>query len=350
MSSSIDGMAGCYNTSSRPQMVAVKLSLPSVQLAVEILDISLPSGPLIICDYGSSYGQNTIHAMKMIIDCLRKSKYANHNCLIVHNDLPTNDWKQLFQSLNDDKTYWGLASGRSFYDSCLPPNSVTVGFCSSSLHWLSSKPCNISKHCSSLFSDNNEIEIFKEQARIDLSNFLRHRSRELIAGGVLILSIICMDDEGSCGSNAAKNLLYKCAQSIPLTSDELLNYTIPEHLRSYSECLDVDLFRQCNLMLVNSEFCLVKSELFFEWENNEVDVDHFAREHTKFMCSWSESALRRALEISGARAKHEVDELLNQFWTMYEQEVKARPYEHDSRSYRTYLVLKKMAIQNTFPV
>ena len=42
--------------------------------------------------------------------------------------------------LNEDKTYFGLANGQSFYGQCLPSSSLTVGYSSASLHWLSLKP------------------------------------------------------------------------------------------------------------------------------------------------------------------------------------------------------------------
>ena len=342
MSNSIKGMAGCYNSNCRPQMASVKLSLPFIQQAVDVLDLPSSGAPLIIADFGSSQGSNSIHAMKMIIEYLRESKQEARSLLLVHNDLPSNDWSQLFQLLNDDDSYHGVACGRSFYEQCLPQNSVIISHSSTSIHWLSCKPCNMSNHCSILFGQDNERNSFKRQAREDLSLFLQHRSRELIVGGVLIISIVCIDDQGSCGSNPAKRLLYEVAQSLPLTPQELLHYTITEYPRTYEECVDHELFKQNSFELINTQFLPIESEMFSQWRNGQVPLDEFARAHTQFMRSWSESALREALQITKERSLNDIEERLNQFWSLYEQTVKENPGQHDSQSFRTFLVLKKI--------
>ncbi|CAF3791070.1 unnamed protein product [Rotaria socialis] len=341
MSGSTRGMAGCYNLNCRPQMAAIELSLPFIQQAIDVLDLTSSSAPLIIADFGSSEGLNSMYAMKAIIEYLRHSKEENRSFLVVHNDLASNHWTKLFELVNNDSTYYGLACGQSFYEQCLPPNSLSVGYSSTSIHWLSRKPCNVSNHCSALFSQQDEFDSFKHQAHIDFSQFLEHRSRELVPGGVLILAIVCVNDEGLCGSDVSKQLLYKCAQSLPLISKELLNYTIPEYLRTYAECVDHDLFSKFSFELVNSQFHIILSEIFSQWQQKQVTVNEFARFHTQFMRSWSESALQQALEANEKRSKTDVQVLLDRFWMMYEQEVKERPHEHDSRSFRTYLVLKK---------
>ena len=343
MSGSIKGMAECYNSNCRLQMAAIELSLPFIQQAIDVLDLTSSSTPLMIADFGSSQGLNSIYAMKKIIEYLRMSKKVDRQVIIVHNDLAGNDWTQLFEMLNKDGSYYGMASGRSFYEQCLPSNSLAIGYSSTSIHWLSCKPCNMSNHCSASFIQGDELNSFKQQAHLDLCRFLEHRSRELIPGGVFILSIICSNDEGLCGIDAEKSLLYKCAQSLPFTSQELLNYTIPEYLRTYSECVDIDLFSKYTLELIKAEFFLIKLELFSQWQQGQVTVDEFAHAHTQFMRGWSEPALQQALETDGKRSKNDVQVLLDQFWTLYEQEIKERPHEYDGKTFRTFIVLKKIS-------
>jgi hypothetical protein len=88
-------------------------------------------------------GSNSISAMKTIIEYFREIKKIVKQPLVIHNDLPTNDWTSLFQLVNKDNSYNGVAIGRSFYEQCLPNNSLSICYSSSSLHWLSNKPCNI---------------------------------------------------------------------------------------------------------------------------------------------------------------------------------------------------------------
>ncbi|CAF3065982.1 unnamed protein product [Rotaria sp. Silwood2] len=221
--------------------------------------------------------------MKVIIQFLKEANKVEDTkqFLVVHNDLPTNDWTTLFDLLNKDNSYHGVANGRSFYEPCLPPNSLSIGYSSTSLHWLSRKPCNISNHCASLFAQGNELKTFQEQACLDCTHFLEHRSRELIPGGVLILLIPCVDDQGSNGFDILRVLLYKCAQSL-LTPQELLDYTFSIHARSYSECIDDQLFAHYLLELIKSDFGSVNMPFIKQWQNEPMTLDEFARSITLY--------------------------------------------------------------------
>ncbi|CAF1132389.1 unnamed protein product [Didymodactylos carnosus] len=315
-------MSEGYNENSRPQLVSVDSTISYIREAVDMLDIQPSSSPLIIADFGSAHGYNSMHAMKMIIQCLKEVNKVEDEkqILVVHNDLPTNDWITLFDLLNKDNSYHGVANGRSFYESCLPPNSLSIGYSSTSLHWLSRKPCNISNHCSSLFAQDDELKAFQEQARLDWTNFLEHRSRELITGGILILLIPSIDDRGSNGFDIVRKSLYKCAQSL-LTTQELLDYTFPIYARSYSECIDDQLFARCSLKLIKSNFGSVKMPFIKQWHDGEMTLDEFARSITLYIRSWSELTLKQALLINN-RSKKDIEQMLNQFWSLYDQEVR----------------------------
>ncbi|CAF4500611.1 unnamed protein product [Rotaria sp. Silwood2] len=118
MSAGIKGMTYSYNSNSRPQMRAIELSIPFIQRAIEVLDLSsLPSTqPVIIADFGSSHGLNSMYTMKVIIQNLKTSKNKQRSVLVIHNDLPTNNWTILFDLLNKENSSFGLANGRSFYE------------------------------------------------------------------------------------------------------------------------------------------------------------------------------------------------------------------------------------------
>ena len=336
------GMTGSYNANSMPQLVAIQSSIPFIHRAVEALDIVPSSCPLIVADFGASHGANSMFAMKTIIACIRQSKGEERSFLVIHNDLPSNDWSSVFNILNDDKTYFGLANGRSFYEQCLPANSLTVAYSSTSIHWLSRKPCNISNHCLSLFSRGNELLAFQSQARDDYVRFIENRSRELIIGGVLVLSILCVDEHGRSLFDGALDTLYRTAQLLPMSEEELLEYTIPMYLRSQQECLDKDLFKRCSLELIQSEFCHVESKMYDKYLQGELTLDGFAQARTDFTRSYSESALKQCLEKSERRSSEQVEQLLDRFWSIYSQQVREKPDEHNSSSYRSHLVLKKI--------
>ncbi|CAF3950879.1 unnamed protein product [Rotaria sp. Silwood1] len=224
------GMEQGYDTNSQIQMAAVELSAPYIREAIDALEIeSLPL--VIIGDYGSSYGSNSMHAMQFIIQTLKKTKKLNENkqqILVVHNDLATNDWISLFDILNKNSSYHGVASGRSFYKQCLPSNSLTIGYTSTALHWLSQKPCNLSDQCLVHCSLNdNEINAFKHQAALDYAHFLEYRSRELVPGGVLILVIL--GDNGKANRDHGE-LLYRCARVQTMAVRIALEYPLKQAL------------------------------------------------------------------------------------------------------------------------
>jgi hypothetical protein len=336
------GMTGSYNSNSFPQFVAIQSSIPFIQQAIDVLDLIPSSFPIIIADFGAAHGANSIYVMKIIIDYLNQTKKTDRSVLVIQNDLATNDWSSVFNLLNQDRTYFGIGNGRSFYEQCLPSNSLSIGYCANATHWLSRKPCNISNHCMSNFAQGEELSAFQAQAKNDYAQFLENRSRELTQGGVLILTILSADEQGRTMFEGAKHTLYKSAQLLPMNDEELLNYTIPIYIRSYKECLDEELFKKYSLQLVKSDFCLVSSKVYDKYISGAITLDEFAKDRTGYTRSYTESALKQALEINEKRSKEDIDELLNQFWSIYHQQVKERPEEHNSSSYRTHLVLKKL--------
>ncbi|CAF2618594.1 unnamed protein product [Rotaria sp. Silwood2] len=343
MSEAIVNVTGTYNTYSQPQLAAINLSISFIHQAIDALNIdnSLLNNPLIIADFGTSHGANSIYAIKLIINYLREKKKDYREPLVIHNDLPTNDWEKVFKLLINDNSYKAVASGHSFYEQCIPNNSLSIGYSSTSIHWLSKKPCNISNHCVSLFAIDDELIAFKSQARTDYMNFLENRSHELISGGILILAIPSLNDQGKCGNQNAKNLLYTCAEQIGLTSEELLNYTIPSHIRSYDECVDEKLFNQYSFQLIKAELHSSTINFYEELQVGQTTLEEFARNRTEFMRPWCEPILKTALEINKQHSKEEIDQLLNQYWIIYKSKIEEKPDEYKSYLSYTYLILKK---------
>ncbi|CAF1161730.1 unnamed protein product [Adineta steineri] len=337
------GMAGSYNSHSLPQRALIESSKPFIEKAIEILNISSGESPVIIADFGSSHGSNSMHVIKSIIDYIQALNKTDRQFLIVHIDLPTNDWKSFFDILNhQDKKFFSMAIGQSFYKQCLPPKSLTIGYSSASIHWLSQKPCNITDHCISIFAQGDELQAFKEQARDDYRNFLENRSLELIQGGILILVMNCFNDEGLTMTESVYHLLYKCAKSILSPKEELPNYTLPVYIRSYDECVDKELFDQYSFEVIHSNMSAVDFKFYGQLKNNEMELEEFSRKQTEFIRCATDSVLREALESTGQRSKVDIDQLSNQFWSLYKEHVHQNPDDFDIKCYQTYVVLKKL--------
>ncbi|CAF4074330.1 unnamed protein product, partial [Rotaria sordida] len=232
--------------------------------------------------------------------------------------------------------------GRSFYEQCLPSNSLSIGYSPSTLHWISCKPCNVSNHCVSLYALNDENDKFKEQARLDYTKFLEHHSNELLPGGVLILCIGCTNDNGFHGGiEITFQLLYKCAKLLPITEEELLDFTFPVYYQNYKELIDYDLFKKFSLKLIKFELCEIRIDMLTRFQQGELTLDEFAKHCTQFVRSWSEPLLQEILEKNNHRSKEAVKILLEQFWNIYEQEVKELANQFNIHGFITFLILKK---------
>ena len=75
------------------------LVLPLLEQAVR--DIILPSGnaPIVVADYGSSQGKNSVVRKNSAIEGLRKSLDADRPIAVAHVNQTVNDFNTLFQVL-----------------------------------------------------------------------------------------------------------------------------------------------------------------------------------------------------------------------------------------------------------
>ena len=85
---------------------------------------------------------------------LRNRTRPEHSVLVVHTDVPDNNFTVLFETLADDPdTYlrkdaatFASAVGRSFYSQIIPSNSVHLGWSSWAIQWLSRVPAPVPDH------------------------------------------------------------------------------------------------------------------------------------------------------------------------------------------------------------
>ena len=335
-------VTGNYEENSTIQREVINITLSYVRQAVDVLAVTSSSSSLIIADFGSAYGQNSIHVIKFIIEYLKQSRKINDEkqVLVVHNDLPANNWLSLFESLKIDQSYHALISGRSFYEQCLPKNYLTVGYSSNSMHWLSRKPCNIRNHSFGVDGDEKEKELFRQQSKEDLVAFLEHRSNELINGGVLILSI----PSAKIGIQTVCHTYGRCMDKwiqLLLTEEESFNFTIPVHFRTFDECVDLGLLNQLSFELVAAEMITTRFPMFEQYRQGQLTIDQLAKQMVTGLRVCCDSVLRQAMSI-GRRTEEEMNEISNRIWTAAEEDVKTDPFKLDVPLISTLLVLKKL--------
>ena len=212
---------GQYNEHSTAQLSAAARAFPLLRSAAAVVPPT-SDGSLTIADYGCSEGRNSLAPMRAAIDEMRRVHPADMPISVVHTDLPLNDFSSLFATVADDPgTYAGpavytSAVGRSFYQHILPPRSVSLGWSSIALHWLSAAPGPLD---GMWYTDGTQSQRdrWARQAGDDWARFLDARSRELLPGGRLVIVVGSADSAGYSGAETVMTTLRRVADDMTET-------------------------------------------------------------------------------------------------------------------------------------
>lgn len=172
---------GCYNAHSRPQQAAASFGI--ALLAQAAGRIAPVRGPIVIADYGSAEGRNSLAPIKAAIRALRR----RHSCApidVVHVDLAGNDFNSLFRLVQADPgsylhgtaNVFARASAGSFCDRIFPAGHVSLGWCSIAAHWLGGLPAGMAGHAWPSRLTGPDRVPFAWQAAADWRAFLRRRA------------------------------------------------------------------------------------------------------------------------------------------------------------------------------
>lgn len=206
---------GQYNEHSTAQLSAAERAFPLLrQAAAEAPPTS--DGLLTLADYGCSEGRNSLAPMRAAIEEVRRAHPVETPINVVHTDLAQNDFSSLFATVADDPgTYAGpgvftSAVGQSFYQHILPPRSVSLGWSSIALHWLSAAPGSLD---GIWYTDGTQSQRdrWAQQAGQDWAAFLDARGRELLPGARLIIVVGSADLAGHSGAESVMTTLRRVA-------------------------------------------------------------------------------------------------------------------------------------------
>jgi hypothetical protein len=198
---------GAYNRHAKLPAGGAALAIPFLKQAVRGMGIAPDDGPVVIADYGSSQGKNSLAPMRLAIENVRRRVGPDRPISVFHIDQPCNDFNTLFEVLDadterytlDERNVFPCAIGRSFYENVLPPDSVHLGWSSYAAVWLSRVPAPLSGHFMPLCGTDAERAVFHRQAAQDWETFLSLRARELRPGGRLVVVLPALNDEGLTG-------------------------------------------------------------------------------------------------------------------------------------------------------
>lgn len=242
---------GSYNRSSAVQAAGLAPALALLEQAAEAVALPQPPEMILIADYGSSEGRNSLIPMRLAVGTLRQRAGPERAISVVHTDLPGSDFSQLFQTLEADPNSYlqdgapifASAVGRSFYGQVLPSESVTLGWSSWAVQWLSRTPAPIPDHITFAYTEDRAARnAFESQAGKDWRAFLTRRARELRQGGQLILMSPATDEKGDGGYrrmlDTIKNSIARLVEDKFLGPEEARRMALPIVGRRHCEFIE----------------------------------------------------------------------------------------------------------------
>jgi hypothetical protein len=236
--------AGYYNKHSSLQAAGIAPALALLKTAAS--EASVGDETLVIADYGSSQGRNSMTPMRLAIETLRSRCGADRPALVIHTDLPSNDFTSLFDTLNANPASYlagsmgifSAAVGRSFYEAILPPGVVHFGWSSWAVQWLSQKSVDAPDAILPPLSGIPSVRVAaSRQSALDWERFLAARASELRTGGRLLCLIIASPQPENT-NRLLKHLwdsIVEAGREGLLTELQQLRTTIPQWFRSLAE-------------------------------------------------------------------------------------------------------------------
>jgi hypothetical protein len=236
---------GFYTEHSQAQEAYGELGFEWLEQAAAEVDPPADPLPFVIADMGAAGGGNSLEPMRRAL----AARQGGGPALVVHTDIPGNDFTALFELLADSPhTYLGepgvfaAAEGKSFYEPLFPAGFLSLGWSSIAVHWLSSVPQPIPGHIYCSFAGGEVRDRLRERSAADWRDFLAARASELRSSGRLVVVGGAALDDGSSGAeglmamaNAALGDLVDGGQ---LERAEYERMTIPTWNRTTAEFVE----------------------------------------------------------------------------------------------------------------
>ncbi len=240
---------GSYNLHAKIPAGGGVLALPFLEQAVKNVTLESGDQPVVIADYGSSQGKNSLAPMRAAIKAFRTRLGSARPILVVHIDQSANDFNTLFDVLHSDPERYSAndpnvfpsAIGRSFYESVFPQEHVHLGWSSYAAVWLSRIPMPIPGHFIVLGASGDVRAAFDRQGEEDWKSFLSLRASELRNGGRLVVVLPGFNDDGSSGFeplfNHANEALAEMVDREVISAPERARMVLPAYPRVRSQLL-----------------------------------------------------------------------------------------------------------------
>jgi hypothetical protein len=298
---------GFYAAHSHPQRGAAAHGLAMLERAASEAALPPAGAPVVICDMGAAEGRNELEPLSLAVRVLDARRARGTPIVVVHTDLPDNDFGSLFHLVEgSSRSYLTAADevypcvvGRSFYGRLCPDESVTLGWTAIAVHWLSAVPAELPDTVYPEFAAGAVADAFRERAREDWLAFLSCRARELRPGGQLVVVGGAAAPDGSSGAEALMGTLSEEARALAgagrVRPDELARMTVPTWNRTPDEFAAPLRDGSTGLELLEQDAAQLRDPFRAALERDG-DRDAFANAVTGFVRAFTEPSLLAGLD------------------------------------------------------
>ena len=352
---------GVYSLTTRGAEDVINAATPMLLSALDSMNISKNQDSFTFSDMGTADGGTSLKMVEKFINALRRI-VPEININIVYADQPKNDFNGLVQTvlglghfssyLERTNNVYPLFSANSFYKQIIPDNTLDFGFSATAMHWLSSKPCDLSDHVHMVGAEGEQYLSFSAQGKKDWESILLNRARELRSGGQLLLLNFCRDENGKyLGNTTGVNMFTNFAdiwqdfmEQGLIREDEYQKMTLPQYYNTVEEFsaplknVENPVY-QAGLRLKQIETHITACP-FAEAFKEHQDAQRFAEEYIPTIRSWNESIFFGALDTQ--RALEERQQIIRDYYQTYQDQVQESPELHRMDYVHAFTVIEKI--------
>ena len=185
-----------------------------------------------------------------------------------------------------------------------------------------------------------------------LATILIQRAREMKAGAKLVLVNFCIDEQGRyLGNTGGVNMFdnfnanwQKFVDEKIIDETEYAAMTVPQYYNSSDEFCAPLLDKKsqaykAGLRLVDIETAVVPCPFAKDFKTHN-DAKRFASEYLPTIRTWNESTFMSGL--SPRRSQQERQQIIEDFYEIYQQQVVAAPEEHGMGYVHAYMTIEKV--------
>lgn len=320
-------LGGFYDRNSAQQHGTMQAVIGWLTEAIGTMMLPDEAQPIVAADFGCSEGRNSIITMGYVLEALRNRRREQPVC-VIHCDLPSNNFNQLFHTLYDPAqanyaqsqgrrhaNIVPLACGGSFFDAMLAPRSISIAMSFVAVQWMDRIPdVPVPEFIGYMKGSSAAREAYSRQADREMTRFLEARALEMVPGGKLLVVAPGSDGTQRCGDgiyDVLNDAALDLVDAGRISRRRFENFVLPIYFRTVEE-MTAPLTRSGSSLegafRVDRAETLGLSMPFEDGLRRTGNVETYADGYTNFVRAFSEPVLAGGL-VEPGQDRAVIDEL-----------------------------------------